>query len=406
MLARDNLPKPLYGFDRGIMNKSRVNIDDNDRYSRLELIGWWDQDRLRQSRVLVVGAGALGNEVLKNLALIGIGHITLIDLDLIENSNLSRSVLFRAADAGKPKAKVAAKMVRELNPDVSIDWIHGNVLTEMGLGQVRSMDLVIGCLDNREARLWVNRMCWKVNRPWIDGGIQEINGVAKVFRPPHGACYECAMTEMDYQLIQLRYSCPLLKHEDLQQGKVPTAPTIASIVGGIQVQEALKLLHGIPTDEGAALVFNGAANQFYKTEYQHRDDCLSHETYEPILECPLNHQSTLEQIAGWLAEQPGASQSQTASLMLDRDFVTLIECRGCQVNRQIMKPRPIVSMDDAICQNCEQPMVPEMTHLIDFDSPLAERKLADLGVPDQDVLQLAGEHDPVFVQLSAVGESG
>ena len=99
------------------------------------------------------------------------------------------------------------------------------------------MDVVIGCLDNREARLWVNRSCWKVGTPWIDGGIQEISGVVKVFVPPDGPCYECAMTENDYRLINLRYSCPLLRREELQAGKVPTAPTIASMIGGLQVQE-------------------------------------------------------------------------------------------------------------------------------------------------------------------------
>ena len=76
-------------------------IDDLDRYSSLRLISWWRQDRLRSARILVVGAGALGNEVMKNLALLGLGTIYVIDFDLIEPSNLSRSVLFREADAGR-----------------------------------------------------------------------------------------------------------------------------------------------------------------------------------------------------------------------------------------------------------------------------------------------------------------
>ncbi len=380
------------------MNESRVTIDEDDRYSRLKLIGWWDQDRLRESRVLVVGAGALGNEVLKNLALVGIGHITLIDFDVIENSNLSRSVLYRADDRGKPKADVAAHAVRDLNPDVSITSINGNVLTQIGLGLVRSMDLVIGCLDNREARLWVNRMCWKVCTPWIDGGIQEINGVAKVFLPPDGACYECGMTEMDYQLIQLRYSCPLLKREDLLQGKVPTAPTIASIIGGLQVQEALKLLHGIPTDHGSAMVFNGAANQFYKSGYQHREDCLSHETYEPIIESALNHQHSLADVAASLASHDAGA---IESLQLDRDLVVSLDCGRCQTSHDVMRTRPEVSMNESVCQTCQEPMAPNMLHVIDVDGPLADQPLANAGVPDNDILQLtttAG--DTLFLQLS------
>ena len=98
------------------LNHLRLIIDDEDRYSRLRLIGWWDQERIKNAKILVVGAGALGNEVLKNLALLGLGKIFLIDFDLIQNSNLSRSVLFRAEHAGQSKAKVAAKMAMELNP--------------------------------------------------------------------------------------------------------------------------------------------------------------------------------------------------------------------------------------------------------------------------------------------------
>jgi molybdopterin-synthase adenylyltransferase len=207
-------------------------LDDSDRYSRLRLIQWWDQERLRAAKVMVVGAGAIGNEVLKNLALIGVGHVWVIDCDEIEDSNLTRSILFRREDRGQSKAAAAARAMRDINPDVKVAPIHGNVITDVGLGLFRDADVVIGCLDNREARLWVNRCCWKVGTPWIDGGIQEISGVAKVFVPPDGACYECGMTENDYRLINLRYSCPLLKREELQAGKVPTAPTIASMIGG------------------------------------------------------------------------------------------------------------------------------------------------------------------------------
>ena len=380
------------------MSDQPIIIDEDDRYSRLKLIEWWDQRRLSEGRILVIGAGALGNEVLKNLALVGIGHITLVDFDKIENSNLSRSVLFRASDTGKSKAEVAAKAISEMNPDVKVTTIAGNVLTEIGLGLVRSMDLAIGCLDNREARLWLNRMCWKVGTPWIDGGIQEINGVAKVFMPPDGACYECAMTEMDYQLIQLRYSCPLLKREDLQQGKVPTAPTIASIIGGIQVQEALKLLHNIPTDEGKAMVFNGVANQFYKSTFQHREDCLSHETYDPIVECPLTTSASLTELCTWLEQN---HKQSVKSLIMDRDFVVAIECSDCNSHRDVMKPRPIVSMEDSICQLCAQPMAPQMVHNIDIDSPLAEQSLNNLGIPDFDIVQLSNDDESVFVQLSS-----
>src|SRR5215472_7394542 len=99
---------------------SPLIIDDADRYSRLRLISWWRQERLAAARVLVVGAGALGNEVIKNLALVGAGTVYVIDFDTVEPSNLSRSVLFRAEDGGQAKAVVAAWRARELNPDITL----------------------------------------------------------------------------------------------------------------------------------------------------------------------------------------------------------------------------------------------------------------------------------------------
>src|SRR5947209_10671168 len=87
--------------------------EDEDRFARFRLIGWWDQQRLAAARALVIGAGALGNEILKNLALLGVGNVFVADLDRVENANLSRSVLFREEDCGQPKAEVAARRVRE-----------------------------------------------------------------------------------------------------------------------------------------------------------------------------------------------------------------------------------------------------------------------------------------------------
>lgn len=375
---------------------SELYLDDSDRYSRLRLISWWNQDKLRAAKVLVVGAGALGNEVLKNLALLGVGQVLVIDLDEIEESNLTRSVLFRSSDRGKSKAMAAAKMCAEINPDTKMIPIHGNVMTDIGLGVFRDVDVVIGCLDNREARLWVNRCCWKVGTPWVDGGIQEISGVAKVFVPPDSACYECAMTENDYRLISLRYSCPLLKREDLLAGKVPTAPTIASMIAGLQTQEALKLLHGLPVQAGAALVFNGVANNFYTTHYQRREDCLSHETYPEAIALPLAAATNTakELFAAAKLHFPG---DQRLTLELDRDLVVALHC-NCGNTRQIMQPQQLVDADQALCPQCGETSQPEMIHSIEQSSPLAEQKLAALGIPAYDIVRVtSGGEQQVFL---------
>ena len=255
------------------------------------------------------------------------------------------------------------------------------------------MDVVIGCLDNREARLWVNRMCWKANTPWIDGGIQEINGVTKVFIPGDGPCYECGMTENDYRLISLRYSCPLLRQEDIQQGKVPTAPTIASIIGGMQVQEALKLLHGLPTDDGSAMVFNGAANQFYKTKFTPREDCLSHEIYEDVVESELTCESTLKEVCQSL-------KLESATLILDRDYLVRLNCRTCDTHKLIERPLCLVGSSEGVCESCQQPLQPETICEITHDHEFADRQLSQLGIPNRDIIKIQAESKIHFVQLS------
>lgn len=373
-------------------------IDDHDRYAGMQLIPWWEQRKLRAAKIMVVGAGALGNEVLKNLALVGVGQIIVVDCDHIEAGNLTRSVLYRASDCGHPKAEVAARAVREMNPDVQVVPVVGNVITDVGLGLFREMDVVIGCLDNREARLWVNRACWRVSRPWIDGGIQEISGVAKVFAPPDSACYECAMTENDYRLINLRYSCPLLPREDILAGKVPTAPTIAAIVAGLQTQEALKLIHGLPVEAGTAMVFNGVANNFYKTRYQRREDCLSHEQFGDSVDLPFGACNSATELFVHLRSM--LEMAGPLTLVLERDLVESVYCEACEIRTPILRPAFEVAARHANCPSCGSPSKPEICHLITDESPLARHSLLELGIPRYDLVRVRNRSDEMVGLLA------
>ncbi len=371
-------------------------IDDDDRYSSLRLIPWWRQDRLARAKVLVVGAGALGNEVLKNLALIGVGTIVVIDMDTVEPANLSRSVLFRATDGGRPKAEVAARRTLEINPEVRVVPVVGDVIHDLGLGVFADADVVIGCLDNREARLWVNRQCWKVSTPWVDSGIQEIQGVVKVFVPPDSACYECAMTARDYQLLNVRYSCPMLRRDQILEGKVPTAPTIASMMAALEVQEALKLIHGLPVKAGSAMVFNGVTNQFYTTQLPRRPECLSHETYPEADSLAIGHEAT----AGKLFELARASIEGPLSLALDRDLVTTMDCPRCQHSVEVFRPRTTVGQGEAECPRCHSAMRAEIVTNVEEGTREAGLPLAKLGIPAYDIVRVDGAVGSGFFLLA------
>jgi len=261
-----------------------INLSDinENKYSRLELISWWNQSILKNSKVMVIGCGALGNEIIKNLTMLGVGNIFLCDMDNVERSNLTRSVLFRMEDEGKPKAETAAKHAKEINPDIIIKYYTGNIFN-LGLGVFNEMDIVICGLDNREARLFVNQSCLKVNKPWIDGAIEVLSGVARVFTPSNGICYECTMNELDYKLLNKRKSCLMLGVDEIDQGRIPTTPTISSIIAGVQVQEAIKFLHN--RDNlliGKGFVYNGESNDSYIIEYTPKEDCPSHYIFENI----------------------------------------------------------------------------------------------------------------------------
>ena len=371
-------------------------IDDDDRYASLRLIPWWRQDRLQAARVLVVGAGALGNEVLKNLALVGVGTVVVIDMDTVEPANLSRSVLFRMDDGGKPKAEVAAGRAGEINPEVRFVPVVGDVIHDLGLGVFAEVDVVIGCLDNREARLWVNRQCWKVGTPWVDSGIQEIQGVVKVFVPPDSACYECAMTERDYQLLNVRYSCPLLRRDQILEGKVPTAPTIASMMAALEVQEALKIIHDLPVAAGSALVFNGVTNQFYSTQLPRREECLSHETYPEPIDLTIGHAATARELFDLARPTLGGS----LTLALERDLVTVVECPTCPTRTEVYRPRARVTQAEAVCPECGQSGRPEVIHEVEEGSPAADLPLAKLGVPAYDMVRVDGPAGSGFFLLA------
>jgi adenylyltransferase/sulfurtransferase len=297
-------------------------------------------------------------------------------------------VLFRANDRGQPKAQVAARSVRDLNPDVRVSALVGDVLRDVGLGRFRDSDVVIGCLDNREARLWVNRACWKVTTPWIDGGIQEISGVVKVFIPPESACYECSMTENDYRLINLRYSCPLLRQEDLQAGRIPTSPTISAVIAGWQAQEALKIIHHLPVEGGQAMVYNGVANRFYCTRFQRREDCLSHETYPPPVELDLRADThPASDLFRAVRREAGFEASR---LNLDRDLVLSLACVHCGTDQRVMQPRTAVGLSRSVCAQCGQFQRAEMVHSVEPESALARETLRALGVPPYDIVLVEG----------------
>ena len=393
-------PAPPAGPRRlGVVSEKPLHIPNlhTDRLGTFDLISWWERDRVRSAKVLVVGAGALGNEVVKNLTLMGIGHVFLVDFDAVEAANLSRSVFFRESDRGRPKAEVVAARAKTLNPDVHVQYLHGDVTTQLGLGVIRRMDVVVSCLDNREARLAVNRFCYWMDKPMVDGAIQELLGLVRVFVPGQGACFECTLTEQARREMSLRYSCPLLARQNILLGKVPTTPTISSIIGGFQAQEALKLLHGLPVEAGKVLHVNGMTNETHATAYLPREDCESHWTYGQIVELPARSgQTTLDD----LLRIAQADLGPQAALELDQELVESLTCPNCHTVDEVLRPLSEVSFEAGHCPSCGLLRETQMTHVLTGDEPYLHRTLASVGVPPLHVLRAHNGHEYRFYELT------
>ena len=264
--------------------KSIANMDDNVYERQMRL---WDQRKILSSTAVVVGAGAIGNELVKNLALMGVGRIYVIDYDEVVMSNLNRCVFFRRDDAknGYKKAELVAKRAMELNPDIEaipiIDDVQ-NVSDEI----FKQATCVLMGLDNLAARLAVNLRCCMLEKPLIDGAIEGFHVYVQTVIPPSSPCIECGVTDEDFNRIWEKLSCTgdVPYSED---PKLPYVPMAASVVAGIQTTEFAKIAVGYGQFKenktwdknlgeplvGKALYIDLRTNLYYIYDIPKRADC-------------------------------------------------------------------------------------------------------------------------------------
>jgi molybdopterin/thiamine biosynthesis adenylyltransferase len=367
------------------------------RFARLEAIQWWDQTRVRNARVLVIGAGALGNEVLKNLALLGAGHIVVADMDIVELSNLSRSVLFRETDEGRSKAECAAARAREIYPELDITAIHGNVLADLGMGYFRWADIVIAALDNREARVFVNSACARVGRPWVDGGIEALQGIARGFYAPATACYECTMSELDWDLLNKRRSCSLLARHALAQAGTPTTPTTASVIAAVQVQEVIKHLHGMASLMGRGFIYEGLGHNSYVVSYPINPACPWHEPEAPIETiAKFDSGTSLKVIWDFAAGRIGTMDA----LDFSRELVDRVGCPACGHQEPVFQPVEKITEAQARCPRCGTEGQPGFVHSVGAESELLDKSSRELGLPHWDIVWARAGERSLGIELA------
>ena len=404
------------------------------------MLSWFKAQKVKDAKVLVVGAGALGNEVLKNLALFGIGNIVIVDFDKIEYSNLTRSVLFRTEDADKKsyKAVVAAQRIKELNPKIRALPINDKLETGVGLGLYRRMDAIIGCLDNLQSRILLNRLCYRAGKTWIDGAIGDLEGQVSVYQPGT-SCYECNLTDEEKSDFDKRISCTGVVKINENAGRVATTPVSASIIAAVQMQEAMKLIHQedalkppAPIDkgfnplansqfsyppllEGAERIFTTLAGKLFVYEGMHPafdvydfanfdNNCTAHENWSPVIEIlELSADTKIHQALQIIKTRLGVEQVEIN--LRNNKFVEKISSRITNINFTPMLPES--KIPDYINQSKElsdiqanEGFYQNSFENINKDFQYLYFTLKQTGIPYFDVIQVSTENGIFYIELS------
>lgn len=243
-----------------------LSDDELDRYMRqilLREVGGPGQMRLKQARVLVVGAGGLGSPVLQYLAAAGVGTIGIVDDDVVDLSNLHRQVIHTGDRVGMPKVFSAQAAMAALNPHILIRPYHRRLTDDIATDLIADYDLVLDGTDNFDTRYLVNRACVAAGVPLISGAITQWEGQLSLFDPSrNGPCYQCVFPEAP---------APELVPSCAQAGVIGPLP---GVIGTMMAMEAIKHLTGAGAPlMGELQIFDGLYGENRKIRVKRRADC-------------------------------------------------------------------------------------------------------------------------------------
>ncbi|MFW9990454.1 MAG: ThiF family adenylyltransferase [Candidatus Odinarchaeota archaeon] len=256
----------------------------NNRYDRQMRLPEWNQEKIRSSKVVLIGAGALGCIAGINLAAMGAGEIIVIDFDTVETSNLSRQLLFRDEHIGQEKALVAADGLQHFNPDIKVQGISSRV-QEVPLSTFKPQSskqavVLLDGLDNFETRRWVNSLAVNRGFPLVSGGMYGHFGNLQVILPGKTACLDCQPL-LPEKVLQKACTRPGQRREPQEEEEeiIPTLASVSSVIGGLMSQETIKIILGDDKQYSNVLhdylFWDGLTQNFVRMPLHKRDDCVT-----------------------------------------------------------------------------------------------------------------------------------
>ncbi|NHJ02796.1 MAG: ThiF family adenylyltransferase [Candidatus Heimdallarchaeota archaeon] len=246
------------------------------RYHRQQLIDKWDQEKVTESTVAIIGMGALGTVAAASLAMGGVGHLILVDLDTVEISNLNRQLFYRSTDVNKPKVEVSAKILEQINPDIKITPLNMPI-EEVSTEILSKCNVIAAGLDTFQTRRWVNSFVVSHNIPLVSGGMYGFYGNIQVIMPKETACIECQTLIPEHELQK---ACTpfgevrkAIRGEEEVDAYQPAVSSVSFVIGGLMAQEVFKIVLGLkPLSE--YLFWDGDAGVFTSLALQRRENCI------------------------------------------------------------------------------------------------------------------------------------
>ncbi len=246
------------------------------RYDRQVLIENWNQDKIREGKVIIVGMGALGLVAAVSLAMAGVGEFILVDFDTIEISNLNRQLLFRMDDIGKSKVEVATRELLKINSELKITALNMKI-QDVPQSDLESVSVIVEGLDTFIDRRWVNSYIVEHNIPLVSGGMFGFLGNIQVIIPHENACLECQSLipeeELQKACTPFGEGRKEVRQEEPAEENIPSVSSVSFVIGGLMAQEALKILLKLSPLKDY-LFWDGSVGVFTAIELSRRKNCF------------------------------------------------------------------------------------------------------------------------------------
>lgn len=358
--------------------------------------------------VVVVGAGGnIGSHLVSHLARMAqVQRVTLIDKDVYESENLSTQDI-TPRDVGKPKARVQARRLKQINASLGVQAI-ANAVERVPLGLLRA-DVILACLDSRVARQHINQFAWRLGVPLIDAGVEAGGLLARVnvYVPgPDSPCLECAWDDRDYQALEQTYPC---------QGFEPNIPatnapsSLGALAAALQAIECQKLLTG-ELDRAAIsrqVLIDASYHRHYLTSFRRNPMCRfgGHEVWNiERLGCSLK-EFTVEQA---LRLGPAARNGSVSLRLEGKMFVRRLTCPSCGATRPMLRLECSLSDREKNCQKCGKRMIATGNSLLErlegasVSRSELMRPLLKLGLRTGDVFSIGDAHRERHYEIESV----